>query len=42
MRPGSRTLEAPRGNRYALARGMHLMMMMMMMTVQSDVYVDFV
>ena len=28
MRPGSRTLEAPRGNRYAPARGMRLMMMM--------------
>jgi len=27
MRPGSRTLEAPRGNRYAPARGMRLMMM---------------
>jgi len=26
MRPGSRTLEAPRGNRYAPARGMRLMM----------------
>jgi len=29
LRPGSRTLEAPRGNRYAPARGMRLMMMMM-------------
>jgi len=29
MRPGSRTLEAPRGNRYAPARGMRLMMMML-------------
>jgi len=28
-----RTLEAPRGNRYAPARGMHVMIMMMMMTV---------
>jgi len=27
MRPGSRTLEAPRGNPYAPARGMRLMMM---------------
>jgi len=32
MRPGSRTLEAPRGNRYAPARGMRLMMMMMYVT----------
>jgi len=31
MRPGSRTLEAPRGNRYAPAQSMRLMMMMMIL-----------